>query len=331
MEAYMRNQNILKIIVFLMIAVILAAGIVSCFTDVTEPNVSQTTKPPDPGQTGPVTPGDTNTSTDPEPTPEPEPTPTFPKDTYYRVYVPFRGEDYSRVSYEDTNTLLQYWKEMIGVKDEPFIGSDRGESNKRWRFFIRDGDNRAKIDDTSITLKNHYYYFDKNFDLVYYRQGKGTLKIRKLVGAVIVGYYRGNYANTWTVGGLYQNLIDNAGQYNWMHFSKFMHAGYNPDGNETRKVGDLEILVLNVGFGDHREFGVDAYYNVWNKGGYRDNIEYFLGKSPEFIDNQDPKNYALNQKVNHTWDTRAFNFKFVGLEPEDWHLEEHPESGWVQR
>ena len=78
----MRNQNILKIIVFLMIAVILAAGIVSCFTDVTEPNVSQTTEPPDPGQTGPVTPGDTNTSTDPEEPEKPE-KPTFPRDTCF--------------------------------------------------------------------------------------------------------------------------------------------------------------------------------------------------------------------------------------------------------
>ena len=39
--------------------------------------------------------------------------------------------------------------------------------------------------------------------------------------------------------------------------------------NETRKVGDLEILVLNLGFNNYTfiEFGVDAYYNVWNKGG----------------------------------------------------------------
>ena len=130
-----------RIAIILLIAVFSIAGIVSCSTDVTEPNVSQTTEPPDPGQTGPVTPGDTNVTPEPGdtntyPEPEPEPTPTFPKDTYYRVYVPFRGEDYSRVSYEDTNALLQYWKEMIGVKDEPFIGSDRGESNKRWRFFI---------------------------------------------------------------------------------------------------------------------------------------------------------------------------------------------------
>ena len=82
-------------------------------------------------------------------------------------------------------------------------------------------------------------------------------------------YYRGKYADTLTVGGLYQNLIENAGQYNWKHFSKFMHAEYNPDGNEKRKVGDLEILVLNLGFNNYTfiEFGVDAYYNVWNKGG----------------------------------------------------------------
>ena len=334
----------LKIIIFLMIAVILAAGIVSCSTDVTEPNVSQTTEPPDPGQTGPVTPGDTNTSTDPEPTPEPEPTPTFGEDTYYKVYTPFRGEDYPTVSYEDTNTLLQYWKEIIGIKDNGSRsvrdalsgGDDSGNSGengsvngKRW--FIRDGDNRAKVDDPSIRERNHYYYFDKNFDLVYYRNGKGTLKIRKLVGAVIVKYYRGRNADTYTVAGLYKNLIDNAGQYNWMHFSKFMHAGYNPDGNETRKVGDLELLVLNVGYGDNGEYGVDAYYNVWNRGGYRDNIEYFIGKSPDFVDNRDPKNYALNQKVNHTYNTAAFNFKFVSLQPEAWHLEEHPEGDWVQR
>ena len=212
---------------------------------------------------------------------------------------------------------------MIGRKDEKLKGNSR-------RFFIRDGDNRAKADAPSIRLKNHYYYFDKNFDLAYHRNGKGALKIRKLVGAVMVRYYRGKYSNVQTVGGLYKNLIENAGQYNWMHFSKFMHAGYNPDGNETRKVGDLEILVLNEGFGGNGEYGVDAYYNVWNKGGYRDNIDYFLGKP---IDNLDiaPWGDPLNQKVNLTYNTAAFNFKFVSLEPEAWHLEEHPDTGWVSR
>ena len=307
-----------RVAIILLIAVFSFAGIVSCSADVTEPSASQTPElVPDPDRTGPVTPDDTNASPEPEPEPEPtpEPQPTFGEDTYYTVYTPFRGENYPRVSYEDTNTLLRLWKEMMARKD----------NGGRW--VITDGDNHH-----GAPLNGHYYYFDKNFDLVYHRLGKGTLKIRKLVGAVIVKYYRGKYADTVTVGGLYQNLIDNAGQYNWKHFSKFMHAGYNPD-NDSRKVGDLEILVLNLGFNNYtfREFGVDAYYNVWNKGGYRDNIEYFLGQSPDFVDNRDPKNYALNQKVNLTYNPGAHNFWFMASEPEAWHLEEHPEGDWVQR
>ena len=312
----MSSYKILKrLAVIFLITLFSVAGIVACSSDITEPSASQTPDElPDPGQTGPVTPGDTNASADPEPEP------TFPKDTYYKVYTPFRGEDYPEVSYEDTNTLLRYWKEMMGRKDEELKGNSR-------RWFIRDGDNRAKADDSSIRDGNHYYYFDKNFDLVYYRQGRGSLRIRELVGAVIVKYYRGKSADTYTVAGLYKNLIDNAGKYNWMHFSKFMHAGYNPDGNEKRKVGDLELLVLNVGFGDSGEYGVDAYYNVWNGGGYRDNIEYFLGRSPDFVDNRDSKNYALNQKVNHSWDTKAFNFMFVSLEPTGYELDNHSQYG----
>ena len=316
-------------IVFL-IAVFSIAGFVSCKKKATQPEYQQAVEMPNPTNTGPITPdpgdtnvtpepGDTNVTPDPgdtNVTPEPEPPqPTFGEDTYYTVYTPFRGENYPTVSYQDTNTLLRLWKEMMARKD----------NGGRW--VITDGDNHH-----GAPLNGHYYYFDKNFDLVYHRLGKGTLKIRKLVGAVIVKYYRGKYADTVTVGGLYQNLIDNAGQYNWKHFSKFMHAGYNPD-NDSRKVGDLEILVLNLGFNNYtfREFGVDAYYNVWNKGGYRDNIEYFLGQSPDFVDNRDPKNYALNQKVNLTWDRAYHDFMFKISEPPAWHLEEHPEGDWVQR
>ena len=314
-----------RIAIILLIAVFSIAGIVACSADATDPSASESSINPDPDKTGPVTPGDTNNSSNPEPTPVPEPDPeptqpTFGEDTYYKVYTPFRGEDYPTVSYQDTNTLLQYWKEMMGRKDEELKGNSR-------RWYIRDGDNRAKVDDSSIRYGNHYYFFDKNFDLVYYRQGRGSLRIRELVGAVIVKYYRGTKADTYTVAGLYKNLIDNAGKFKWMHFSKFMHAGYNPDGNETRKIGDLELLVLNVGFGSNGEYGVDAYYNVWNKGGYRDNIEYFLGRSPDFVDNRNSKNYALNQKVNHSWDTKAFNFMFVSLEPTGYELDNHSQYG----
>ena len=246
---------------------------------------------------------------------EPE-QPTFPEDTYYTVYTPFRGENYPKVSYLDVDTLLRYWKEMMGRE-------------KNWgRWYIRDGD----YDYISDPKKVHHYYFDKNFDLVYHRLGKGTLKIRKLVGAVIVKYYRGKSAGTYTVAGLYENLIENAGQYGWKHFSKFMHAGYNPD-NDKREVGDLELLLLNIGFNDQNfdRFGVDSYYNVWAKGLWRDNIHYFIGQSPDIVDNQDPKSYALNQKVNLTYNPGAHNFWFMTAEPEAWELEEHPDTGWVQR
>ena len=135
---------------------------------------------------------------EPEPTEPEEPEqPAFGEDTYYTVYTRFRGEYNPKVSYKDTNTLIRYWKEMMGRKDEELKGNSR-------RWFIRDGDNRAKVDDPSIRNGNHYYYFDKNFDLVYYRQGRGFLRIRELVGAVIVKYYRGSKADTYTVAGLYQ-------------------------------------------------------------------------------------------------------------------------------
>lgn len=165
--------------------------------------------------------------------------------------------------------------------------------------------------------------------MIYYRVSKqSSLRIRKLVGAVIVKYYRGTKADTYTVAGLYENLIDNAGQFGWMHFSKFMHAGYNPD-NGKRYKGDLELLVLNVGFGGNGEYGVDSYYNVWDYHVYRNNIDYFLGRSPDFVDNRDPKNYALNQKVNLTYDMKAFNFKFVSLEPQAFELQDHSlYRGW---
>lgn len=354
----MINSIILKtsrvIAVILLIAIFSIAGIVACRgNSATNPSESGPALIPDPEKTGPITPGtntdnpgDTNTdpeepkdydtnipswddwnygpnppggSSNPEPTPEPEPPkPTFHEDTYYKVYTPWRGENYPSVSYQDTNTLLKYWQEMISRK-----GMNDG---RRW--FIRDGD----WDYCSNPKEVHHYYFDKNFDLVYHRLGKGTLKIRKLVGAVIVKYYRGKSAGTYTVAGLYENLIENAGQYNWTQFSKFMHAGYNPN-NDKREVGDLELLVMNIGFNDQNfdRFGVDSYYNVWNRGGWRDNIEYFLGRDPDFVDNQDPQNYALNQKVNLTYNPGAHNFWFMTATPEAWHLEEHPEGDWISR
>ena len=333
----LRTKILTRMFALFLIVAFSIAGIISCQQNATQP--SQSGEPiliPDPTNTGPVTPdpgdtnvtpdpGDTNVTPDPGDTnvtpgdtnvePEP-PQPTFPEDTYYQVYTPFRGENYPKVSYQDTNTLLRYWKEMMGRE-------------KNWgRWYIRDGDYDYQHNPKNV----HHYYFDKNFDLVYHRLGKGTLKIRKLVGAVIMKYYRGKYPNTLTVGGLYQNLIDNAGQYGWTHFSKFMHAGYNGENNnDYRKVGDLEILVLNLGFNDQNfdRFGVDSYYGTWND--YRTDINKFLGQSPESLESSSGGRLNVNQRVNLTYNPGAHNFWFMTAQPEAWELEEHPEGDWVQR
>ena len=305
-----------RVAIILLIAVFSFAGIVSCSADMTEPSASQTPElVPDSAITGPVTPGDTNTSPEPEPEPEPEPTPepepVFPEDTYRRIYTPWRGDNYPTVSYQDTNKLLQYWKEMISRKDTG--------NRKRWMIRTdKDG--------------NNFYYFDKNFDLVYYREGKGTLKIRKLVGATIMKYYRGNYKGTLSIAGIYENLVDKAGQYGWQHFSKFMHAGYNGENNnDYRKVGDLELMLLNIGFQNpaFTQFGVDSYYGTWND--YRRDINKFLGQSPESLESSSGGRLNVNERVNLAYNPEGYSVWFIESTPGNWEAEEHPDTGWVQR
>ena len=179
---------------------------------------------------------------------------------------------------------------------------------------------------------NNFYYFDKNFDLVYYREGKGTLKIRKLVGGTIVKYYRGNSKGTLVRAGIYENLVDKAGQYGWQHFSKFMHAGYNGENNnDYRKVGDLELMLLNIGFQNpaFTQFGVDSYYGTWND--YRRDINKFLGQSPESLESSSGGRLNVNQRVNLAYNPEGYSVWFIESTPGNWEAEEHPDTGWVQR
>ena len=285
-----------KVAVILLIAVFSVAGIVACSSDATQPSASQV-EIPGPDDTGTTTPD--------------EPEPVFPEDTYRRIYTPWRGDNYPTVSYQDTNKLLQYWKEMISRKDTG--------NTKRWMIRTdKDGYN--------------FYYFDKNFDLVYHRVGKGTLKIRKLVGATIMKYYRGNSKGTLSIAGIYENLVDKAGQYGWQHFSKFMHAGYNGENNnDYRKVGDLELMLLNIGFQNpaFTQFGVDSYYGTWND--YRRDINKFLGQSPESLESSSGGRLNVNQRVNLAYNPEGYSVWFIESTPGNWEAEEHPDTGWVQR
>ena len=295
--SYNKLLKVLKrVAVILLIAVFSVAGIVACSSDATQPSASQV-EIPGPDDTGTTTPD--------------EPEPVFPEDTYRRIYTPWRGDNYPTVSYQDTNKLLQYWKEMISRKDTG--------NRKRWMIRTdKDGYN--------------FYYFDKNFDLVYHRVGKGTLKIRKLVGATIMKYYRGNSKGTLSIAGIYENLVDKAGQYGWQHFSKFMHAGYNGENNnDYRKVGDLELMLLNIGFQNpaFTQFGVDSYYGTWND--YRRDINKFLGQSPESLESSSGGRLNVNQRVNLAYNPEGYSVWFIESTPGNWEAEEHPDTGWVQR
>ena len=285
-----------RVAIILLIAVFSFAGIVACSSDATQPSASQV-EIPGPDDTGTTTPD--------------EPEPVFPEDTYRRIYTPWRGDNYPTVSYQDTNKLLQYWKEMISRKDTG--------NTKRWMIRTdKDGYN--------------FYYFDKNFDLVYHRVGKGTLKIRKLVGATIMKYYRGNSKGTLSIAGIYENLVDKAGQYGWQHFSKFMHAGYNGENNnDYRKVGDLELMLLNIGFQNSAftQFGVDSYYGTWND--YRRDINKFLGQSPESLESSSGGRLNVNQRVNLGYNPEGYEVEFIRTTSGNWEAEEHPDTGWVQR
>ena len=359
-----------KMAIILLIAVLSIAGFVSCKKKVTQPNdYQQTVEVPDAGETGPVNPGDTNTEPEPDkkdntnlpswddwnygptppgqktnekdntnlpswgdwnygptppgqkPNPESEPSkPTFAASTYMTVYTPWRRENYPKVSWQDSETLLKIWKEMIGRKD----------MNGRGRWYVK-GAAHGNWD----TPENNYYYFDKNFDIVYHRASKkGSLKIMKLVGATIVRWNKARndnnkaYVGTWTVGGIYQTILTHSeitGN-GWDDLNFFTRAEHMPSRNNK----PLQVITMNLGYNDYTftEFGIDNYYNTTKGDGYYNNITEFTNKSPQELDN------FLNVKINLSWQWHLdwHNWRFSSWNnPPAWHLEEHPDRGWVNR
>lgn len=244
---------------------------------------------------------------EPEPE-EPEipelPPEVFPENTYMTLYAPFSGNNYPSISYMDEETLSNTWRKMIsreGVKD-----------GKRW--FIRDGDNRH-----SDHRYGNYYYFDKDFDIVYVKQGKGTIKVRKFITGVITKYNRGKHLGTWTIGGLYQTLLtkDEITRENSDHFNFFMRAEHLGDRQKP-----FEVLVMNIGYSDQyfNEFGVDWYYTTTEYA--YDTMFYYIDFHPDQI------NGRLNQKRSMSYNLSKRNIRFVFNRTYDWQLMSHPDEGW---
>ena len=309
----MKNSKLLKVLkralIILLIIVFSIAGIVACggaeniagsgsYTEDSGGTVTVNPETPNPEQPNPE-----------QPTPKPEQQepqkPTFAENTYYTIYAPFvNWEDKSqvpeankiKVSWNDTNTLNQIWKKQI----------EGGKDNDGKRFIIRDANNNQKE-----PLTGSYYFFDKNFNIVYYRQGKGSLLVRKFISGIMINYtgYNGRKPADWGIGGIYETVLtkkeitDN----NFDQLNIFMG---DRDMGETS--GNLEVLMINTSyrFDNNTEFGVSFYYGKNNK------KEYSL-KNP------------ANEVRNLSWQPWYVNYKFVSVVPYLWHLEDHSsQKGW---
>ena len=300
----MKNSKLLKVskralIILLIIA--FSIGIVACGGAENISGSSSGSYTEDSGGTVTVNPETPNPE---QPTPKPEQQepqkPTFAENTYYTIYAPFvNWEDKSevpeankiKVSWQDTNTVNKIWQKQI----------EGGKDNDGKRFIIRDANNNQKE-----PLTGSYYFFDKNFNIVYYRQGKGSLLVRKFINGIIV---RKRDNQNWVIGGVYETVLSK-NEITANNFDQLNIFMGDRDMGETR--GNLEILIINTDytFDNNTEFGVSFFYSKNNKTGYTASSK-------------------ITGVRNLSWQPWYVNYKFVSVDPYLWHLEDHSsQKGW---
>ena len=306
----MKNSKLLKVskraLIILLIIVFSIAGIVACggaenisgsssgsYTEDSGGTVTVNPETPNPEQPNPE-----------QPTPKPEQQepqkPTFAENTYYTIYAPFvNWENKSevpeankiKVSWQDTNTVNKIWQKQI----------EGGKDNDGKRFIIRDANNNQRE-----PLTGSYYFFDKNFNIVYYRQGKGSLLVRKFINGIIV---RKRDNQNWVIGGVYETVLSK-NEITANNFDQLNIFMGDRDMGETR--GNLEILIINTDytFDNNTEFGVSFFYSKNNKTGYTASSK-------------------ITGVRNLSWQPWYVNYKFVSVDPYLWHLEDHSsQKGW---
>ncbi|WP_158636929.1 hypothetical protein, partial [Brachyspira aalborgi] len=234
------------------------------------------------------------------------PAPTFPANSYQNIYAPFvNWADKSqvpeankiRVSLQDTDTLTKIWQKQI----------EGGKDNDGKRFIIRDANNNQRE-----PVTGSYYFFDKNFNIVYYRQGKGSLLVRKFIKGTAINYKNINSTkpNTeWGIAGVYETVLSK-NEITANNFDQLNIFMGHEDMSGTR--GQLEILTINTAysFDNNTEFGVSFYYTKDNRA--------------EYTDQNPPRGVR-----NLSWQPWYVNFKFVSVDPYLWHLEDHSsQQGW---
>ncbi|WP_432632261.1 hypothetical protein [Brachyspira sp.] len=172
----MKNKG-LNTIIFLTIAVILFAGIISCGgADITGSGRSYSSE-----NTGNNTNSGDNTPSSPD-----DDTTILPDDNpsdYYRLRVPFGvgGDGYTNVSYKDTNKLKQLWLDQINRKavndGRVFAIRNRANDGNENNFQSRRSHGQYSAYD--------YYYFNDSGDIIW-KEDNTTIK--KFMGAIITGY-----------------------------------------------------------------------------------------------------------------------------------------------
>ncbi len=187
--------------------------------------------------------------------------------------------------------MNQIWQKQI----------EGGKDNDGKRFIIRDANNNQKE-----PLTGSYYFFDKKFNIVYYRQGKGSLLVRKFINGIIVRK-RGN--QNWVIGGVYETVLSK-NEITANNFDQLNIFMGDRDMGETR--GNLEILIINTDyiFDNNTEYGVSFFYSKNNKTGYTASSK-------------------ITGVRNLSWQPWYVNYKFVSVDPYLWHLEDHSsQKGW---
>ena len=228
-------------------------------------------------------------------------------ESYRSVYVPFAGVaskkangqmnwNYATVSYMDSNTLTQLWKDQMDAKG-------RGENRD---FFIRNPNNAGG----NFKASKDYYFFDADFNIRHKKYP--NVVIKEFVGGVMTMYYHDDPGSTSrgtiVVGGLYRTAIANASVVgNDKGISYFLNG---------RNVGDLEVLIFNVGAttGNFTYFGLDiTYYNgtAPSYSGLKRNASewYKVNRKPETLV-QSLTYDALRTKYKADWSTIGSYFYF---------------------
>ena len=274
----MKKRKISKTIVSLIMSVILVAGITACAdnNDITGseviPQIVDNGNNEDENN-GKFNSDIPNWGTDYVPDiPQPEPEKTFPENTYMEIMVPFKRN--VRVSYQDTETLDQLWKDMIDRTDK----------------FPRDGNRRAylKTANTWDGEKGGNFYFDNEYNIRWDKKPEWIMKIFR--GGCIVEYLPGltgndtpdghnpkgggDYNGRWTLAGLYTYGVGWHSHIKTIpmsdevrNYPKIFFGMGSPNDTkyesmtEYREVGKTEVLVLHWGM------ALDLGTGRWEVGG----------------------------------------------------------------